>query len=103
MWPIAQTLRDNIRNRGDAAKGGSHHVAIFERRRQAITLIGIMPKPVQQLGKSPLRRIGAATPVDRLQSKGVRPLGDLLGLAPGAMIAPERIVVKRLESDHRQG
>src|ERR1700761_2996722 len=60
-------------------------------------LFRIVPQPVQKLGEAPLRRIGAAAPVERRQSLFAALGGDLGRLAPGAVVAPQIIVAQRLE------
>ena len=57
---------------------------------------------MQKLGESPLRRVHAAAPLDRLQAFAVRCLGDLFSLAFCAVIAPQVVLAKRLQlSIHR--
>ena len=56
-----------------------------------------MPQPVQEFGEAPLGGVDPAAPVDGFELPPVRGGGDLLGFAPGAVIAPEIVVVERLE------
>ena len=70
---------------------------MFERRRQLVALFRVVPQPVQQLGESPLVRINAAAPLDRFEIFAVGKLGNLLRLTLGAMVAPEVVVIERLQ------
>ncbi len=72
----------------DSAQGSGDHVAMFKGRNELRSLVRVMAKPVQQLRKSPLRRIDPATPLDRLQSLTVSDVGDLGSLSLGAVVAP---------------
>ena len=56
-----------------------------------------MAKPVQQLGKSPLRRINPAAPMDSFKFFPMRGFGDLRCFAFGAVIAPQIIFTERLK------
>ena len=71
------------------------HVAIFERGRELRALLRIVPQPVQQLRPSPLRRINAAAPIDRLQLRRPRRPRDLPRFFPRPVIAPQIIIVQR--------
>ena len=82
---------------GDAAEYGGHHVAMFQRRGEARALLGIVAQPVEQFGEAPFAGIDAAAPVDRIQMAGVRSGGDLGGFLPGAVIAPQVVIVDGLE------
>ena len=95
LWPMAQTLRGASRRIGDAAQHRRHHVAMLEGGDELVALLGIVPQPVQQLRKAPLGGIDAAAPVDGFESVLVRLRGDLRRFAPGAMIAPEIVIVER--------
>ena len=91
---------------GDAAQRGRHHVAVLEGGNEFRSLAGIVAQPVQQLGKSPLRRIHAAAPLDRFQPFAVSGFGDLRRLALGAMVAPQVVLAERLhvfaDRNHRR-
>src|SRR5579859_2239079 len=52
---------------GDAAQRRRDHVAMLERGNKLRALGRIMPKPVQQLRKTPFRRIHSAAPLNRFQ------------------------------------
>ena len=86
-----------IRSRSDAAEGGGDHVAIFKGGDEARALPGIVPQPMQQLREAPLRGVDATAPVDGFELLLVRGGGNLLCLAPRAVIAPEIVVIQRLE------
>src|SRR5580658_10260728 len=81
----------------DAAQCSRHHVAMLESGDERRPLVRVVSKPVQKLGKSPLRRIDAATPLDSLQALAVSGLGDLGSLSYGAMVAPEVILAEWLK------
>ena len=83
---------------GDAAQGGRHHVAVFQGGGKSDAFIGIVAQPVEQLGEAPLGRVDAAAPVDGLQPALAGQRGDRGSLLPGAVIAPEVVVVERLEA-----
>ncbi len=85
------------RSRGDAAEGGGDHVTVLQGGDEARTLCGIVPQPMQQLREAPLRRVDASAPVDGFELLLVRGGGNLLCLAPRAVIAPEIVVIQRLE------
>ena len=85
---MAQMLRGTSAGARDAAQGGDDHVAIFERGDEARALFRIVAQPVQKLGETPLGGVDAAAPVDGFELLPVRGSGNLLRLAPGAMIAP---------------
>ena len=97
LWPMAQMLRGTCGGIGDAAQDGRRHVAMFQRGGEAVALLGIVAQPVQQLGEAPFGGVDAAAPVDGFEPGGARGGGDLRGLAPGAVVAPEVVVVERLE------
>ncbi len=59
-------------------------------------LFGIVAQPVQQLGPSPLGRVGAAAPVDGFQALLVGRRGDFGGFLPRPVVAPQVVVVQRL-------
>ncbi len=88
----------HLRGIGDPAERGRHHVAVLERGDDAVALVGVVAQPVQQLRESPLRRVGVAAPVDRLEAGLVRLARDLGGFAPAAVVAPEVVVVERHEA-----
>src|SRR5260370_1185677 len=90
---------------GDAAKGCGDHVAVLEGGHEFRSLGGIMPEPVQEFGEAPLRRINTAAPIDGRKLFAMRSLCDFRSLGLGAMIAPQVIVIERLEifSDGNNG
>jgi len=73
---------------GDAAERCGNHIAMFERRNEFWAFPGIMAKPMQELGETPLRGIDAATPLDRRELLAMRGCGDFRRFRLGAMIAP---------------
>ena len=97
LWPIAQTLRFTCSRIGDPAQRRRHHVAVLERSGKLAALLGIVAQPVQQLRKSPLVRVHAAAPLDRLEVLLVRQRRDLLRLCLGAVIAPQVVLIERLQ------
>src|SRR5437764_5440887 len=56
-----------------------------------------MTKPVQKLGKSPLRRIHAATPVNCFHTLTMGGSRDFRRLTLGSMIAPQIVFAERLQ------
>ncbi len=70
---------------------------MFERGGETVSLVGIVPQPVQELGEAPLGRVDAAAPVDRCQAARVGCGCDLGGLFPCAVVAPEVVIVDGLE------
>src|SRR5438105_13222476 len=56
-----------------------------------------MAKPVQELGKSPFRRIHSATPINCFQSFTMGGDRDFGGLSLGSMIAPQIVFAERLD------
>src|ERR1035438_1279709 len=87
-----------LRNVFDAAESGCHHVAMFEGCDHVGTLVRIVAQPMEQLGKSPLMGINAATPVDRFESGGMGFGCNLLSFSKRAMIAPEIVFVQRFKA-----
>ncbi len=82
----------------DTGQCRGNHIAMFQRSGEsgALRILG-MPQPVQQLGPAPFMGVDATAPVNRFQFPLMSLRGDLLGLAMGAMIAPQVIVVQRLQ------
>ena len=97
LWPMAQTLRLTLAGIGDAAERGGHHVAVLEGGGELGALIGVVAQPVEQLGEAPFVGVDAAAPVDGFEAVVVGGRGDLLGFGFGAMVAPEVVVVERLQ------
>ncbi len=60
-------------------------------------LLGIVAQPVEKLGEAPLMRVDASAPLDGFEIFGVSERGDLLRFFFCAVIAPEVVVVERLE------
>ena len=56
-----------------------------------------MAKPMQELGKSPLRGVHASAPFDGWKFFLVRERGNLRSFILGAMIAPQVILIERNE------
>ena len=56
-----------------------------------------MAKPMEELREAPLGRINATAPIDRGELLAVRDRGDFRGFGFGAVIAPQIIVIERLE------
>ncbi len=82
----------------DSAQHRRRHIAMLQRRRHAPALIGIISQPVQQLRESPLGRICAPAPPDRFQPAAPRRLRDERRFFPRPVIAPQVIIVQRLQS-----
>src|SRR5258707_51303 len=57
----------------------------------------IVSKPVQKFSESPLRRICATAPIDGFELMVARCGGDFSRFFPGAMIAPQVIIVDWFE------
>ena len=96
---MAQMLRGTCARIVDAAQRGRHHVAVFERGGEAVALVGIVAQPVQQFREAPLGGVDAAAPVDGVQLSAARAAAVISrGFFPGAMIAPEVIIVERLQA-----
>ena len=85
-------------HRRHAAQRRRHHVAMFQRRNHARALLRVVPQPVQQFGESPLVRVDAAAPLDPFKTQFMRLARDLLGLGKGAMIAPQVVLIERLQA-----
>ena len=81
----------------DAAQSSGHHIAVFECRNKLASLAGIVPQPVQQLREAPFRRIHAAAPFDGFEFFAVRCFRNFRSFLFGAMVAPQIVVVERLE------
>ncbi len=81
----------------DPAENRRDHVAMFERGRKTRAFFGIVAQPMQQLRKSPLRGINSAAPVDGLEFFAARGLGDQRRFAPGAVVAPQVILIEGLK------
>ena len=60
-------------------------------------LSGLWRSQCSSLAKPHSRRVDAAAPLDGFEIRCVRGGGDLGGLLPGAMVAPEVVIVERLE------
>ena len=82
---------------GDAAEHGRNHVAVLERGDQLAALVRVVTEPVEKLGEAPFGGVGSAAPVDGVQFAGVGGFGDECGFAPRAVVAPQVVVVQRLE------
>ena len=83
---------------GDAAEDGGDHVAVFEGGGEAGALFGVVAEPVEELGEAPFGGVDAAAPVDGFERGGAGGGGDLGGFLPGAVVAPEVVVVQRSEA-----
>src|ERR1035437_7875157 len=70
---------------------------MFQGGSKARALAGVVAQPVEQFGEAPFAGIDAAAPVDSFQLGGVRGGGDLGGFPPGAVVAPEIVIVDGLE------
>src|ERR1022692_407113 len=70
---------------------------MFQRGGEARALIRIVAQPVEQFGEAPLAGVDAAAPVDGFQMGGVRGGRDLGGFPPGAVVAPEVVIVDGVE------
>jgi len=81
----------------NATQRGRDHVTVFQCRGEFRSLLRIVPKPVQQLGKSPLGGVNPAAPLNRLQTFPMCRGGDLGGFAFGAVIAPQVVLAQRLK------
>ncbi len=92
---MAQILRFTRLGISDSAQGGSDHVAVFESAGQLRALVRVMAQPMQQLRKSPLVGVDAATPFNRFQMFAMRQVGNLLRFTLGPVIAPQVVVVER--------
>ena len=68
---------------------------MFEGGHKLRSLVGVVPKPVQQFGKSPLRRVNSAAPLDGLQAFPVSHVRDFGSLALGSVVAPQVILAER--------
>ena len=82
---------------GYAGQGGGDHVAVLEGGGEAVSFIGVVAEPVEELGEAPLVRVDAAAPLDGFEAFGVGEFGDLAGFVVGAVIAPEIVVVDGLK------
>ena len=98
LWPMAQTLRvtprGSVMPQSVAATMSQCSSAVAKR----VALVGIVAQPVQQLGEAPLGRVDAAAPVDRFEVLAARAAAVIsCGFVLGAMVAPEVVVVERLQ------
>ena len=57
----------------------------------------MVAEPVQQLGKSPLRRVDATAPLDGFQTLAPSRFGDLGGFPLRSVVTPQVILTQRLE------
>ena len=82
---------------GDAAQHRRHQIAVFQGSRHARALLRIIAQPVQQLGEAPFGGVNAAAPVESFQIAARAGVGDCARLGLGAVVAPEVIIVERIE------
>src|SRR5262249_4120508 len=82
---------------GDAAKDSGDHVAMFKCGGESSSARGVAAEPAEELGDAPLAGVDAAAPVDGLELGGMGGIGDLSGFLPGAVVAPEVVVVDGVE------
>ena len=71
---------------------------MLERSYQSVSFFRIVAQPVKQLRKSPFGGILSSAPIDCLQATLPRGAGNQRGFAGGAMIAPEIILIQRLQT-----
>ena len=98
--PLVAHGADAARNVGgivDAAERRRHHVAMLQRGGEAARLSGLWRSQWSSFGESPFGGVDAAAPVDGFEPLAVRGGGDLGGFFPGAMVAPEIVIVERLQ------
>ena len=99
LWPIAQTLRGSCVRIGDAAQHGRDHVAMLQRRDECGRACRDCAAASAAAWRIPTRtsrrRRTSRWPASPCR---MRRLGDLRRFLPGAVIAPEIVVVERLES-----
>ena len=81
---------------GDAAEGGGGHVAVLEGAGDGGAFGWVVAEEVEEFGPAPFAGVGAAAPVDGGEFGLVGGLGDLGGFAPGAVVAPEVVIVDGL-------
>ena len=86
-----------VADRVDPAECGGDHVAVFESGHEAVAFFWIVAKPMQKLGEAPLVGVDAAAPFNAFEAEGMRLGGDLFRFSKCAMIAPQVILVERLE------
>ena len=94
---MAQMLRDTCAGSVMPQRVAATMSQCSRRGGEARALVGIVAQPVEQLGEAPLAGVDAAAPVDGFEVFGEGELGDAAGLFVGAVIAPEVVVVERLE------
>ena len=94
---MAQTLRGACGRIVNAAENRGHHIAMLERRSEACALLGIVTQPVKQFGEAPFGGVNAAAPIDGFETLSAGRRRDFGGLLPGAMVAPQVVVVDRLQ------
>ena len=70
---------------------------MLKRGHKLAALLRVVTQPVQQLGKSPLVGVHPPAPLDPLKTHRVSLGGNLLGLGKGAMVAPQVILIQRLQ------
>ena len=97
LWPMAQTLRFAFRGSVMPQSVAATMSQCSKAETNFARCVGVVAQPVQQLGKSPLGGIDAAAPLDGFELFAVRGFGDLGGFAFGAVVAPEIVVVERLQ------
>ena len=95
---MAQMLRGTCAGSVMPQSDGGDHVAVLERGDEAVALVGIVPQPVQQLRESPLGGVDAAAPLDGFEARRACAVSVIWAASsPGAVVAPEVVIVERLE------
>src|SRR5208337_2079597 len=98
--PLVAHGADRSRPRGhigNSTENRRHHIAMLEGANEFPTLFGIVAQPVQEFGKTPLRRVSSAAPVDRLKAGAVRRLRDQCSFTPAPVVTPKVILVEGRE------
>src|ERR1039458_4373900 len=70
---------------------------MFQGGAELAALGGVVAEPMEELREAPLGGIYPAAPFDGREARAMGGLRDERGFAPRAMVAPEIIIVNRLE------
>ncbi len=96
LWPMAQALRLTSAGVVMPARVAATMSQCSKAEAKLGAFLGVVAKPVEELGEAPLVRVDAAAPVDGFELLLVGEGGDLLRFVLGAVVAPEIVVVERL-------
>src|ERR1700679_703286 len=82
---------------GNANQSSRNHVAVLQCGGKTFPLLWIVAQPEEELREAPFVRVGSPAPLDRFDIFCMGQLRNLAGFLESAMVAPEKIVIERLQ------